>query len=40
VDVAVSEKLVAEISGSGHVTYSGDPTVDMDVSGSGDVVQD
>jgi hypothetical protein len=40
VDVAVRDNLSAEISGSGRVTYSGDPAVESDVPGAGDVVRE
>ncbi|GAA3214959.1 head GIN domain-containing protein [Microbacterium terregens] len=40
IDVSVRDDLVAGISGSGRVTYSGDPSVESDVTGSGDVVRE
>jgi hypothetical protein len=40
VDVAARDTLSASIAGSGRISYSGDPQVDEDVSGSGDVVRD
>jgi hypothetical protein len=39
VDVLVRDSLTARIAGSGTITYSGDPSVDSEVSGSGDVVR-
>lgn len=35
--VNVAERLEARVSGSGDITYLGDPTVDADVSGSGSI---
>ena len=35
--VNVSEKLDAEVSGSGSVEYIGDPTVEQDIGGAGEV---
>jgi hypothetical protein len=37
--VAVSGELKVDISGSGTVTYSGDPNVQQSVSGSGKVIK-
>jgi hypothetical protein len=39
VKVDVSNKLDVSIAGSGNVTYSGAPSVDSKVKGSGDVRQ-
>jgi hypothetical protein len=36
-DVRVSGQLHAEVTGSGDITYSGNPTVEKRVSGSGEV---
>jgi Putative auto-transporter adhesin, head GIN domain len=36
-DVTVSDELDASVSGSGDITYGGDPSVSSDVDGSGDV---
>ena len=33
----VSDTLRAVIEGSGEITYLGDPTVDQDIDGSGEV---
>jgi len=37
--VTVSGELKVDISGSGTVTYSGDPTVDESISGSGRLIK-
>lgn len=37
--ITVLQKLKARISGSGRIFYNGDPTVDAEVSGSGQVVK-
>ncbi|MCP2635200.1 DUF2807 domain-containing protein [Microbacterium sp. HD4P20] len=39
VDVTVSDTLSVDVAGSGQVTYSGDPSTDVRVSGSGDVLR-
>ena len=38
-DISVEERLEVTISGSGEVTYHGDPEVSEDISGSGSVQQ-
>lgn len=40
VSVAVSDTLAARIDGSGRIEYSGDPAVESEVSGSGEIVRD
>ncbi len=40
VSLSVRDNLYARISGSGRIEYSGDPVVDSEVSGSGDVVRE
>jgi hypothetical protein len=40
VSVAARDNLAVRISGSGRVEYTGDPVVDSEVSGSGDVVKE
>jgi hypothetical protein len=39
VNVSVSRALKVDISGSGTVTYSGDPTIEQDISGSGKLIK-
>jgi hypothetical protein len=39
VSVAARDNLLVRITGSGTVEYSGDPVVDEEISGSGDVVR-
>jgi hypothetical protein len=39
VAVAVSRVLKGDISGSGTVTYSGDPTIEQSISGSGRLIK-
>ena len=40
VSLAVRDNLAVRISGSGRVEYTGDPVVDSEISGSGDVVKE
>ena len=39
VSVAARDNLSVRITGSGTVEYSGDPVVDQEISGSGDVIR-
>lgn len=40
VDLDVHDRLTVSIRGSGTVTYSGDPTVSQEISGSGEIQRD